>query len=249
MDHMGSMAGCVGDLAILLQAMAGHDPRDSLCSDRPVPDYLVQMDARRDPPQLARVSGLFDSLAEPPVRDLLHQVCDKLRTAGARITERALPAAFDEVIGRHRIVMAVEAAAYHEERLLQNYDEYGPQIQTLLEEGLACPAIEYARCKEHQALLSRAMVSCYDGVDALIVPATTGPAPDKKTTGDPAFNSPWSYTGLPVVSIPSGWTQDRMPLAIQLVGRPFGEAELFAAAAWCEEVIGLKRAYPPVLDA
>src|SRR5262249_24946620 len=115
-----------------------------------------------------------------------------------------------------------------------------------LTEGLACSAVEYARCKEHQAELSRDMAACFDEVDAHIMPATTGPAPDIKTTGDPAFNSPWSYTGLPVVSIPAGRTSDRMPLAIQLVGPRFGEAELFAAAAWCEAALGLDPVDPPI---
>ena len=55
--------------------------------------------------------------------------------------------------------------------------------------------------------------------------------PDAATTGDPAFNSPWSYTGLPTVSLPAGWSADGLPLAIQLVGPPWQEAELLAAAA------------------
>jgi len=83
-------------------------------------------------------------------------------------------------------------------------------------------------------------------VDALLVPATTGPAPDAATTGDLAFNAPWSYVGFPTVSIPSTWTPDGLPLAIQLVGVPWSEAELLAVAAWCEEKLGVERREPPV---
>src|SRR5262249_28487682 len=143
-------------------------------------------------------------------------------------------------------IMAVEAAGFHKERLERGPQEYGPCIRTLLDEGLACPALEYARTKEHQAHLSRAIVTCFEEVDALIMPATTEPAPAAATTGDPAFNSPWSYTGLPVVSIPVGWTTGKMPLAIQLVGRPWNEARLLAAAAWCEKIVGTTREDPPV---
>ena len=89
------------------------------------------------------------------------------------------------------------------------------------------------------------MLSCFDGVDALLTPATTGPAPDMATTGDPIFNSPWSFTGLPTVSLPAGRNPEGMPLGIQLVGRPWDEAELLAAAAWCEEVLGFARIEPP----
>ena len=76
-------------------------------------------------------------------------------------------------------------------------------------EGIAAPAPEYARTKEHQAALRHEMMAVLAGVDALICPATTRGAPDAATTGDPAFNSPWSYTGLPVVSFPTGLRRRR----------------------------------------
>ena len=112
-----------------------------------------------------------------------------------------------------------------------------PNIRSLLEEGLAVSGPEYTRCRWHQARLSREILQCFEGVDALFVPATTDPAPDASTTGDPAFNSPWSYTGLPVVSFPIGLAPDGLPLAVQLVGRPFGEVGLFRVAAWCAVVL------------
>jgi aspartyl-tRNA(Asn)/glutamyl-tRNA(Gln) amidotransferase subunit A len=90
------------------------------------------------------------------------------------------------------------------------------------------------------------MLSCFEGVDVLLTPATRGPAPDPSTTGDPAFNSPWSYTGLPTVSMPAGRTPDGLPLAIQLVGRPWAEADLLAAAAWCEDALAFPRTEPPI---
>jgi aspartyl-tRNA(Asn)/glutamyl-tRNA(Gln) amidotransferase subunit A len=83
-------------------------------------------------------------------------------------------------------------------------------------------------------------------VDALLTPATTGPAPDAATTGDPAFNSPWSYTGLPTVSFPAGWSADGLPLAIQLAGPAWSEADLLAVAAWCEGVLGVPEKEPPI---
>ena len=59
-----------------------------------------------------------------------------------------------------------------------------------------------------------------------ITPATVGTAPDPSTTGDPAFNSPWSFSGLPTVSFPIGLAEDGMPFAIQLVGYDHREDEL-----------------------
>jgi aspartyl-tRNA(Asn)/glutamyl-tRNA(Gln) amidotransferase subunit A len=134
--------------------------------------------------------------------------------------------------------MTVEAAAFHEPRLRKHPEDYGPWIRTLLEDGLSCPAAEYARTKDHQKQLTAEMLGCFEGLDALLAPATTGAAPVADSTGDPAFNSPWSYTGLPAVSFPAAWSPERLPLAVQLVGRPWGEAGLFAASAWCEDALG-----------
>ena len=89
------------------------------------------------------------------------------------------------------------------------------------------------------------MWACFEDVDVLLTPAAPGPAPAAETTGDPVFNSPWSYTGLPTVSFPVAFSPERLPLAAQLVGRPWGEGELFAAAAWCEEAVAFAPGDPP----
>jgi aspartyl-tRNA(Asn)/glutamyl-tRNA(Gln) amidotransferase subunit A len=246
MDHPGPMALTVRDLAILLQVIAGPDPRDAACSTRPVPNLLARLSERPKPPRLGRLRGHFQDGADPAMRQLMDGVTEKFQRRDAEVTEVALPAGFAEVVARHRTVMAVEAAAFHEPRLRRHSDDYAPKIRALLEEGLACPAPEYARCKEHQRQLSADMLACLEDVDALLAPATTGPAPDKATTGDPAFNSPWSYTGLPALSMPAGRTADGLPLAIQLIGRPWSEAETLAVGAWCEEVLNWTRVEPPL---
>jgi aspartyl-tRNA(Asn)/glutamyl-tRNA(Gln) amidotransferase subunit A len=245
MDHPGPMATCVRDLAILLQVIAGADPRDPACSSRPVPDLTAALDSPLTPPRLGRVRGLFHDLAEAPVRELMDQVSETFRSRGASVRDLALPSGFADVIARHRTVMAVEAAAYHAPRLRRHPEDYGPCIRSLLEEGLNCPAPEYARCKEHQQRLTAEMPGCFEGVDALLAPVITGPAPDASTTGNLAFQAPWSYTGLPTVSFLAGWSQEGLPLAIQLVGPAWGEAALFRAAAWCEKALGVEIRQPP----
>jgi aspartyl-tRNA(Asn)/glutamyl-tRNA(Gln) amidotransferase subunit A len=242
MDHVGPIAGCVRDLALLLQVLAGPDPHDPSCSQRPVPNYLAGL-SRSTPPRLGRVRGLFEERAEEPVRVLMDAITTTLGR-GTRISDIGLPAEFADVVARHRIVMAVESAAFHEARLRRYPDDYEPRIRGLLEEGLACPAPEYVRCQEHQRDLRTAVEACLQDVDALVAPATTGPAPAADTTGDPAFQAPWSYTGLPTVSFLAGWTRDGLPLAIQLVGRTWGEADLLATAAWCEERLAVERREP-----
>ena len=95
------------------------------------------------------------------------------------------------------------------------------------------------------ARMREAIEVLMSGFDALVMPATIGPAPDASTTGDPAFNSPWSYLGSPAVSFPIGLSPEGLPLALQMValGTGRGESDLLATARWCEGVI--RRAYRP----
>jgi aspartyl-tRNA(Asn)/glutamyl-tRNA(Gln) amidotransferase subunit A len=245
MDHVGVMAPRVRDLAPLLQAIAGPDPLDPGCSRRPVPDWDELLRRESAPPRLGRLRGLFEDRGSEEVRRMMEAASERLAAEGAEVRDVALPAPFSEVTSRHHTVMAVEAAAYHEARLRRHPDDYPPNIRRLLEEGLACPAPEYARTKDHQRRLTDAMAACFGGVDALLTPATAGPAPDAATTGDPVFNSPWSYTGLPTVCFPAGRSAEGLPLAVQLVGRPWDEGRLLAVAAWCEGRVGVSLGEPP----
>ncbi len=235
LDHVGPLARCVRDLDILLRVI--DDPR-----------AIPEAPAHPTTPRLGLLRGLFDHRADRAVVEMMHQVCVRLRKQGATLVDVPEPAAFAEVLPRHRTVMAVESAEFHQERLRRHPEDYDPRIRALLEEGLSCPAPEYVRCKEHQKLLRTEMDPCLDAVDALLTPATTSPAPDAATTGDPAFNSPWSYTGFPTISFPAALSDDGLPLAIQLVGRPWSESELFPVALWCEEALGVSLGEPPVMS-
>jgi aspartyl-tRNA(Asn)/glutamyl-tRNA(Gln) amidotransferase subunit A len=234
MDHPGPMARCVRDLEILLRALALGKPPFAIRNPQ-------------SPPVLGRLRGLFESKADTVVTKMMDEVTEKLRARGATVVDVNLPASFAEVLPRHRTVMAVEAAVFHQERLRRHPEDYGPCIRSLLEEGLKCPAPEYAHCKRHQQQLRREMEDCFAGVEALLTPATTDPAPDAGSTGDPAFNSPWSYTGFPTISFPAGRGPDGLPLAIQLVGRPWGEHELFPVALWCEDALSVQLVEPTVM--
>ncbi len=237
MDHPGPMAQCVRDLAIILETIAGPDSLDPAISSLFVANLSASLTGELSPPRLGRLRGLFEDRAEPEMRRTMDAVVSELRAQGAEVEDVILPDLFADVLVRHRIVMAVEAAQFHEQRLRKHPEDYEPNITRLLEEGIVCSAPEYARTKEHQERLHSAFLTFLRKYDALLCPATTGPAPDKATTGDPAFNSPWSYTGMPSVSFPVGLSGDGLPLAIQLVGAIRDEKSLFPTAAWCEAAL------------
>jgi len=169
-----------------------------------------------------------------------------VRILGARrvtVVELEDPVDFEQELSDHRCVMAAEAAATHAYALDAEPDDYPPQISKLVGEGRSLSAVAYLNAK-NCAPVSRMtiMAALLSGdIDALITPATVGPAPDTSTTGDPAFNSPWSYTGLPTVSVPIGLTPERLPLAVQLTGSFLHDDELLNVAQYCEQAIRSSR--------
>jgi aspartyl-tRNA(Asn)/glutamyl-tRNA(Gln) amidotransferase subunit A len=229
MDHPGPMAHDVMDMAFLLRAMLEGD------SVEPYTNFVENAAVARNQPQLGRIRQLFEDRAAAPVREMMDEICQRFSEDGAVVQEVSLPGEFSDIIQQHRTVMAVEAAKYHQSRLQRHPDDYAPRIKQLVEEGSGCPAPEYARTKEHQAKLTMTMRMMMRDPALLICPATPGPAPLADTTGDPAFNSPWSYTGLPTISIQTGYFVDGLPLALQLVAGPNREDLLFSVAAWCEK--------------
>ncbi len=247
MDHPGPIGRCVKDLAILLGVLVPPNTVGGL--HHQVTDYIqvIREGLKTTGPELRRFRGLFEDRAQPAV-------CEAMDLACAQIQENcywlvgtdALPASFCEVIPRHRTVMAVEAADFHQERLARHPEDYQPRISQLLEEGLSCTATEYVQCKTHQLQLRGEMDRIMRTGHVYLTPATTLPAPDASSTGDPAFNSPWSYTGLPTICIPTGQFIDGLPFAIQLVAGTGRESNLFMAAAWCEKALGVGPLTPPL---
>ena len=255
LDHVGVMANCVRDLAILFETIAGQDPRDPASAHQPVPDLTHTPLVPPDPQRVAILGGMFQERAEPVAREKLVWLARRRAGAGGlasrtvgvvpievlEVSEAAPPAEFAEVTRRHLTVMAVEAAAYHAPRFARHPEDYPPNVTALIHEGLNTPAPEYAACKSHRKQLSARCDGLFGHYHALLTPATTGPAPTADTTGSPAFNSPWSYAGLPTISLPFAWSDDGLPLALQLTGPRFGEAQLFAVAVRWEREIGFER--------
>jgi Asp-tRNA(Asn)/Glu-tRNA(Gln) amidotransferase A subunit family amidase len=234
MDHVGVMTNSVRDIAILMGTLSDPTPQFSA--------HLAATPAERQP-TLAKLGGLFAERASPEMRSAMAAAVSKLHEAGASIVDVDPPAVFANVLDMHHIIMAVEAAEVHEQRIKRHPEDYPPRITSLIQQGFATSATEYVRSLHNKDVLTDALTEQLQiGVaPAFLCPATMGVAPPADTTGDPAFNSPWSYTGLPVVSVPIGWSPDGLPLCAQIIGDRFSEEELLRLAVWCEDAIKFER--------
>ena len=241
LDTVGILVRTVTDAAVLLQAMAGYDPNDPGSANLPVPDFLREMEGRTEPPRLGLLNrGYFYERATEEVRRHTDAAAQQLAQAGAVIEELELPASFDTAPDVQRIVMNVECAAFHEEFFRHRADEYGPRLRANIEMGLLIPSVTYLQAQRLRRQFRRDLTELAGRVDALLMPATPAPAPqDLNTTGDAAFQAPWTSAGLPTVVVPSGLSEDGLPLGVQFAAPPFEEGRLLAAARWCETALGV----------
>ena len=246
LDTVGILVRSVDDAALMLQAMAGHDPLDPGSSThQPVPDYLAEMEKLDRPPSIGVLKGFFFDRATQEVRAHTEAVIEKLARAGAAVQELPLPESFSTAHSCQRIVMNVECAAYHQEFFSRRADEYGPKLRANIETGMLVSGVEYLQAQRLRREFRRDMVELAKRVDVLLTPATPEIAPrDLNTTGDAAFQSPWTSSGLPTITVPTGLSEAGLPMAIQLAALPFEEGRLLAAAKWCEANCGASL-WPP----
>jgi aspartyl-tRNA(Asn)/glutamyl-tRNA(Gln) amidotransferase subunit A len=207
-------------------------------------DDAMRRESAVAPASFLRLGGFFDELCDGEVRQALDAACQRLNAAGARIEQLALPESFTHVHRMHRRIMAAEAAEYHRRQFAEHRAAYGPHIAALVEEGLALSAVDYIEALQHRNVFIRHFEQLLgDGV--ALVPAATGTAPALETTGNPAFNSPLSYAGVPAVNIPCGLAGEGMPCGLQLVALAGREHDLLDAAEWCERQLAF-HARPPL---
>lgn len=241
LDTVGILVRTVNDAAILLQAMSGHDPNDPGSAEEAVPDFMEEMNRHSGPPRLGLLKrGYFFDRSTEEVRRHTEEVARRLSEAGATVVEVELPPSFSVAPDVQRVVMNVECAAFHEEFFRHRADEYGPRLRANIEMGLLIPTVTYLQAQRLRREFRRDLTALAQEVDALLMPATPAPAPrDLNTTGDAAFQAPWTSAGLPTVVVPSGLSQDGMPLGVQFAAPPFEEGQLLGTARWCEQALGL----------
>lgn len=241
LDTMGPMARSVADAALMLNALAGRDINDPDSSECITTDYLQATQSQEKPPRIGLVRQFFMEQCDDETRGNTISVAEKLQDAGAAVEEVALPADFEAVLLAQRTLMSVEGAQVHESNFAARPDDYSANVRGVVEQGLATSGLTYLKAKHLQRQFRRNAHAAIQGYDALLMPTTPAPAPpSRETTGDPKFQSPWTFGGFPEITLPSGLSESGMPLGAQLVAGHFDEARLLAVAAWCEEVIGVR---------
>ena len=245
LDHVGILTRTVADAALMLTVLSGSDDNDPGSLREPVPDFSAQMVEHDRPPRIGLVRQYYQDYATPEMWAHTEAVAHQLAEAGAEVEEIPLPDSFAVVHNFQRVVSSVECAAVHGVNHRIRAADYGPRIRASMEMGMIMPTSAYLKAQRLRRQFRADFSEMVAKVDVVMTPAMPAPAPrDLNTTGDAAFQVPWTAAGLPTVVVSTGLSDLGMPLAVQFGGPWAQEGRVLGAAQWCERVAGLNQAPP-----
>jgi aspartyl-tRNA(Asn)/glutamyl-tRNA(Gln) amidotransferase subunit A len=233
LDHLGPMTRTAGDAAIMLRALDGPDPRDPRTRDGLPPIGEIDPDVTGLRIGVLRDDGSGNALGNADALSAWREGLSRLERAGAVLEEIDLPQMRDlRVI--NQVVLAIEAGSYHRRWLHERSADYGEFARQRLLTAFAYSADAFVRAQQARSNIRMAFNAIFNRVDLLSTPAVPYGAPELGTPAATVFTSPFNALGWPAVSVPSGFTEDRLPLATQLAGKQWDEVTVLRAAAAIE---------------
>jgi aspartyl-tRNA(Asn)/glutamyl-tRNA(Gln) amidotransferase subunit A len=249
LDTVGPMCRYVHDVALMMNTLAGYDPRDVHSANCPVPDYTEGLDqpirgCRAGVPK----QHFFDNL-DPEVERIVREAIKVLEGLGIEIVELDLPSAE----AGHEVTLTLltaEAGQFHQERLATHREDYGVDVRELLEDGLALSATDYVNAVRVREIVKHEFSQAFEEVDCILSPTAPIPAPFRSThdlSGGSESNRIRprltrntrliNLLGLPSISVPCGFAQVEtsdskagLPVGLQISGPWWSEKMLLQVA-------------------
>jgi aspartyl-tRNA(Asn)/glutamyl-tRNA(Gln) amidotransferase subunit A len=245
------MAWTAEDCALLLQAMAGHDPLDPASAAVPVPDFSKDLNKKIRGVRVGVARHFFerDHKASDDTVNAIDGALRVLRRLGCIVKDVKLPA-LGEWHAAGMIIMLAEGYAVHEARLKSRPERYGEIMRDRISMGAFISAADYVAALRRRRELAAAMQAVMKDVEILVSAAQPGEAPKIDAVEKwqlleaPGFAMPSSLTGAPAISVCCGFGANGLPLGIQMSARPFEEALLLRVAHAYESATGWRERRP-----
>lgn len=249
LDHIGPMARSVEDAAVMLRVLAGQDPKDPSTLADPVPNYAAMLTERLAGVTIGvdwqYVSRGVDDVVVQTLRDALARFAE----LGVTVQEVSMPATAAKLVQGWGLTCGVECARAHQHYYPARKQEYGPVLAGLIEAGLAASDTDYQELEDLRLRFRAEFDTLLEDVDLMIAPCMPSLPPDLEAMNARVadeteraefitFTAPFDYSGHPTITLPAGITEDRLPKAFQLIGRPLGEPTLIRAGSAYEHSLG-----------
>jgi aspartyl-tRNA(Asn)/glutamyl-tRNA(Gln) amidotransferase subunit A len=271
-DHVGPLARSAWDIAAVLQVIAGYDKMDLSSAKVPVPDYLKEIsssdrrkNSNNDSSKKFKIGipkQFFFDMIEPKVMEIFRAFVDRLNGSGITTVSNVDVEGTDKIFETWRAIRLGESAATHDEWMSSSSrQEYGEDVIRMLEKGQEITAVHYLNAlhKSRQEIKD-AFLKAMSEYDALLVPTTIIAAPflDQKEVNIEGktievylslskLTTVFDITGLPALNIPAGLVDSKLPVGVQLVGRPFDESRMLKIAYTYEQQYKLpEQLLPPI---
>ncbi len=289
LDQIGPIGRSVADVALMLQVIAGYDPKDSTSVNAPVPDYLAKLDEPVAGLRVGLVKEFHSQSLNPEIRAAVDKAVEAFRTAGATIVEVSLPHSRIDIdaegklssfaVACYYIVATAEASSnlarydgvHYGHRTAERVNDivtlysrsraegFGEEVKRRIMLGSYALSSGYYDAYYLKALKVRRLIrndfdAAFKQCDVLLGP--TAPETAFKIgakTADPLtmylsdiYTISVNLAGIAGISVPSGLSTQKLPLAVQLLGDSLAEDKLLRAARMYEKAIGVSELKPPV---
>ncbi|MDA0770586.1 MAG: hypothetical protein BZY79_03485 [SAR202 cluster bacterium Casp-Chloro-G4] len=258
LDTVGPMTRTVRDAAIMLNAIAGHDPRDTSSANRPEQDYTAGLDQGVRGLRIGVPQEYFYDVIDDEVADAVKSAAAVLKGLGALVEEVSIPI-LEQSIPISGALLITEAAEVHMDNLRNCPDDLGADVRARLQVGAATSATDYIKAQRARVVFNCEVAAVMKTYDILLAPTVPIGAPNldddlvvvagskhAKLAVMPRLTRPFNITGTPTISVPCGFTSDGMPIGMQLSGRAFEDALVLRVAQAYEEATDWHTRRPPI---
>ncbi len=224
LDHAGPMCWTAEDCALMMQVLAAHDPEDPCSADVPVPDFS-DLGAGIAGVRVGVVRHFFerDMPCEPDVAAAFEESLRVLRGLGAVVNDVVI-APFSDYAAAAGQISRAESYSIHEADLRATPELYGAIFRQRVAAGAFVRGVDYVNAQRARSRLAAQLAATMRDVDVLALPTARMVAPKMatdKSLGGAFYNRAFNLTGNPALSVCNGFSAQGLPIALQIVGRPF----------------------------
>lgn len=234
LDTVGPMTRSVADAALLIAAIAGADVQDPATQGVPLIDYCAAITSTIDLSGMRLVlpvAGALESFVQPSVLAALQEAEETFRGLGADVRECLLPFSFEEFMQCNGQIICAEAWRHYGRLASDSSAPLNPEVRARIKAGEAISSAQYIEALDNRRLAQATWSRWMDRWDALLTPTLSMAAcpideVDEASTPLSMFTRAGNYLGACALSLPAGFSDDGLPVGVQLMARAFDESKL-----------------------